>query len=181
MRDIRGLKNIVLMGMMGTGKTTVGKRLAQRLGREFFDSDQEIESAVGMKIPEIFARYREIRFRSEEKLVVHKLAALSGIVLATGGGAALDPDNMAALRRSGVLITLRAAPEVILERVSRKGDRPLLRKANPLAEIQILLEQREFAYRQGDIEVDTSELTPDEVADLIIERLKEKGYGKGQG
>ena len=181
MRDITGLTNLVLIGMMGTGKTTVGKRLAQRLDTEFFDSDLEVESTVGIKIPEIFSRYGEIRFRSEEKLVVRRLAALSEIVLATGGGAVLDQDNMAALKRTGILITLRASPEEIFERANRKGDRPLLRKDNSLDTIQNLLEQREFAYRQGDIEVDTSTLTPEEVTDIIIERLKEKGYGKGQG
>lgn len=181
MRDLTGLRNIVLIGFMGTGKTSVGKRLALRLGWAFFDSDEEIEDVMGMTVADIFSRYGEIRFRSEEKLSLRKLARLNQIVLATGGGAVLDQENLDTLRQTGVLITLEASPEVILQRTFHRGTRPLLKKDNSAELIQKFLAQREFAYRQGDIRVDTSEITVDEVVDVILERLEEHGYGKGQG
>jgi len=180
MRDLSGLSNVVLTGMMGTGKSTVGKRLAQRMEKEFFDSDPEIELTVGMTIPEIFSRYGEVRFRSEEKLVIKKLAALKGIVLATGGGAVLDPENLAALRRTGAVITLEADIEVFFERAARKGDRPLLRPEHSRESVQKLLDARRFAYDQGDFKVDTTDISPDEVVDIILERLEESGFGQGQ-
>ena len=119
-------QNIVLTGFMGTGKTVTGQLLADRLEMLFIDTDREVEAATGLDPSEIFSRYGEKRFRAEESLVVERVARLEGCVIATGGGVVLNADNMANLRRKGVIILLEARPEVIAGRVSRVDDRPLL-------------------------------------------------------
>ena len=111
-------KNIVLIGFMGTGKTAVGTRLARRLGREFVDTDNEIEQITGMTIRDIFYKEGEIRFRSEEALIVKRLAERTGLVIATGGGV-INPDNLHLLKQNGILICLEADPEDILKRSAR--------------------------------------------------------------
>jgi len=113
-------KNIVLIGFMGTGKTAVGTRLAQRMGREFIDTDKEIERITGITIRDICYKSGETRFRSEESLVVKRLADRTGLVIATGGGAVINPENLELLKRNGILVCLEADPEDILRRVRKR-------------------------------------------------------------
>lgn len=172
-------KNIVLIGFMGTGKTAIGKRLANRLGREFVDTDKEIERVTGKTIPQIFAQDGELRFRSEERLVIQKLSRREGMVIATGGGAVLNPDNVADLKRNGILICLAADPEVIYQRVRGKKQRPLLNKKGDLrVQIQELLAKRKPFYQVADYTVDTGNRLPDRVVDEIIVYLTESNRKK---
>ncbi len=169
-----GLKtNIALIGFMGTGKTTVGLTLAKMLHKEFLDTDEEIEKATGLKIEEIFTRYGEIRFRSEESLAIKKAAGKQGCVIATGGGAVLRPENLEYLRASSYIICLQTEPEVIQTRVSRRI-RPLLRKDRSVQHIGALLQERQAYYQGADLYVNTSELNHEEVALEIIVWLKDK-------
>jgi shikimate kinase len=180
MRELSSKRNIILMGFMGTGKSSVGKRLANLLNHTFVDSDTEVEKLMNMSISEIFDRYGEIRFRSEENLAIRKQAARSEIVLATGGGAVLNPENLALLKQNGVLITLTATPEVIAARTARKSNRPLLKRDGSVEAIRQLLNERQFAYSQGDIKLDTTLLSLDEVTHTLVSLLKEKGYGESK-
>ncbi|NLK51159.1 MAG: shikimate kinase [Syntrophomonadaceae bacterium] len=172
--------NLILIGFMGTGKTTVGRTLARLLDKEFMDTDSEIEKVVGLKIEDIFNRYGEIRFRSEESLVVQKLARRQNQVISTGGGVVLNPENVRALKATGYLVCLQAAPEVIQSRVSRRI-RPLLRKDNSLERIKELLKERETSYRGADLYVDTSNCTQEEVVNQIYawwqQKIKEEIEG----
>lgn len=166
-------KNIVLIGFMGTGKSTVGTRVAQRLKRRFVDMDRQIERVVGMTVSEIFKRYGEIRFRSEEKLVAQKLAHESGLVIATGGGVVLEQVNLGTLSQNGIIICLEAAPNEIFERVNRKkGTRPLLKKDLQIKDIEEMLKARESLYAQAEYRVNTSGKSPEQVANEIIEILR---------
>jgi shikimate kinase len=122
------MKNIVIIGFMATGKSTVGRRLAHRLGRAFIDTDKEIEAVTGKTVAQIFARDGAVRFRSEEALLVKKLSAREDLVIATGGGIVLDPENVRLLKESGILIALSASPDVIYQRARGKKTRPLLAK-----------------------------------------------------
>lgn len=163
-------KNIVLIGFMGTGKSTVGSRIAARLKRNFVDMDKEIERVVGMTVSEIFKRYGEIRFRSEEKLIAQKLARENGLVIATGGGVVLEQVNMDTLSRNGIIICLEATPNEIFERVNRKkGTRPLLRKNLQVQDIEEMLKARESLYAQAEYRVNTSGKSPEQVANEVIE------------
>ncbi len=169
-------KNIVLIGFMGTGKSTVGSKVAGRLKRKFVDMDREIERIVGMTVSEIFKRYGEIRFRSEEKLMAQKLAREAGLVIAAGGGVVLDPVNMERLSQNGIIICLKAAPNDIYHRVNRKkGTRPLLRKGMDLEDIEEMLKARESLYAQADYQVSTSGKSPEQVAMEIVGLIK-KGH-----
>ncbi len=150
-------KNIVLIGFMGTGKSSVGVRLAHRLKMDFVDMDREIESVIGMSITEIFKRYGELRFRSEELLVARKVGLLTDTVIATGGGTFLVDANIRSLKENGIIVCLDASPADIIDRVNRKkGSRPLLKKNVNRDDIENLLQHRESAYASADIRVDTS-------------------------
>ena len=164
--------NVVLIGFMGTGKTSVGKRLAQILGYSFFDTDLEVEKVTGLTITEIFTRFGETRFRAEEILVVKKIAATRNSVIATGGGVVLNPDNVINLKQNGILIWLQATPEKILARTQSDHRRPLLKKRKSISLISSFLEQRSLFYQQSaDYEVDTSALNPDQVVATILSLL----------
>ncbi len=166
-------KNIVLIGFMGTGKSTVGSRLALRLKRKFVDMDREIERVVGMTVSEIFKRYGEIRFRSEEKLMAQKLARENGLVIAAGGGVVLDQGNIDTLSQNGIIICLEATPIAILERVNRKkGTRPLIKKDVKLQDIKEMLKAREVLYAQADYRVSTNGKSPEQIAYEIIEIVR---------
>lgn len=141
---------------MGCGKTTVGRQLAKRLGRSFADTDHEIEARTGVRIPTIFEIEGEAGFRRRETQVIAELAAEQDLVLATGGGAILDPANRAALAASGVVIYLNAPPGLLFERTRHDRNRPLLRVADPLAKISELFVVRDPLYREvAHVVVDT--------------------------
>ena len=160
-------RTIVLMGFMGTGKSEVGRRLAQRLGRAFVDTDQLVEERAGKRVAEIFADDGEPAFRALERAAVADAAARSGVVVAVGGGAVLDPENVRLLRDAGVLVYLTARPQVILRRVGDTKHRPLLRD-DPKGTIDRLLAERGPVYAAAaDVTVDTSEHTADGVVKEI--------------
>ncbi|SMB94692.1 shikimate kinase [Desulfonispora thiosulfatigenes DSM 11270] len=171
--------NIILIGFMGTGKTAVGRRLSSILNMDFFDTDQEIETVTGMTIEQIFKKHGETRFRSEENLMVNKLANKTNCIIATGGGMVLDPVNIDILRNTGVLICLNARPEVIHDRVKRRNNRPLLKKGDTYQNIITLLKEREGLYSCSDYIIDTSDLNFDEIINEILEFLK--GQSKAHG
>lgn len=149
--------NIYLVGMMGAGKTTVGRHLAKRFGRRFVDADHEIEARTGVRIPTIFEIEGEAGFRRRETQVIGELAREHDLVLATGGGAVLDPENRAVLAGSGLVIYLNAPPAMLFERTRHDRNRPLLRVPNPLAKIEELFVARDPLYR--------------EVAHLVVDAL----------
>ncbi|ABZ82866.1 shikimate kinase [Heliomicrobium modesticaldum Ice1] len=165
-------KNVVLIGFMGTGKSTVGRRLAARLGCPFVDTDGEVEKVTGMTIAQIFDRYGEARFRSEERQMARKVAALEGVVVATGGGIVLNPENVAALRSSGVLIGLEATAEVIWSRVTRRNHRPLLQKDSSVDHLREMMAKRRPYYACADMTVDTSSLSVNEIVEVILTYLR---------
>jgi shikimate kinase len=172
------MKNIVLTGFMGTGKTSVGRVLAYRLGLEFVDTDEEIEKATGKTVQDLFSRYGSIRFRSEESLVIKKLSAREGMVIATGGGAVLNPENVSALKKNGVVVLIRSSPEIIRKRVRTGRNRPLLAGSSDLKQrIEDLMAEREEAYRAAaDLEVLSGEESKEEVAGKIIRLLEERKF-----
>ncbi|MDH7577843.1 MAG: shikimate kinase [Bacillota bacterium] len=170
-------KNVVLTGFMGTGKTAIGKRLASHLKYNFIDTDREIEEVTGLRIPEIFRKYGEKRFRAEEYLVVQKVAERTGCVIATGGGVVLNPENVKRLRRNGLIILLEAEPGVIARRLQRHHVRPLLVKGdNLVAQIEALLKVRAPFYENHDFKVNTSDLSFEQVIENIICFLKKQGW-----
>ena len=161
--------NIILTGFMGTGKTAVGRRLARRLGWRFVDVDRFIEERTGMPIARLFAQRGEPVFRRLERRCISRLIRGTHQIIATGGGAFLDPANRSRLKASGAVICLTARPRAILERVGRRlASRPLLAGAgDPLARIRTLLAQRAGAYRQADLAIDTTSRSVDEIVDDI--------------
>jgi len=165
------VRAIVLMGFMGTGKSEVGRRLAQRLGRAFVDTDQLVEERAGKRIAAIFSDEGEPAFRALERAAVADAAGRSGAVIALGGGAALDPQNVRCLRDAGILVYLTARPEIILSRVGDGAHRPLLRD-DPRAAVTRLLAERGPVYAAAaDVTVDTSERTAEEVVGEIQQAL----------
>ncbi len=168
---------------MGTGKTTVGRKLAKKLGLKFIDTDQEIERITGLTANTIFKKHGEIRFRSEEKAAVRRITREDNQVIATGGGIVLDPENVQMLKKSGIIVCLVAAPEVIYQRVKRKKTRPLLQTGDPLEIIYRLLKERLPFYRCADEIVDTSNLGLDEVvaeiSHIYVDYCMQKGDIKG--
>lgn len=164
-------KNIILIGFMGTGKSTVGKRLARSLAWNFIDTDVEIESISGLTVAEIFRRHGETRFRSEENLLIKRLSTLENCVIATGGGTVLNPENWELLAGSGIIVGLYANVDTILERVGHRTDRPLLRTSRE--EIEALWQKRQVVYNRADLTVDTMEKDIEEVEKEILERIEE--------
>lgn len=162
------VRNIVLFGFMGTGKSTVGRILAQRLGMKFVDMDTVIEQRTGKSIPEIFAERGEYYFRRLERELVRELAGQEGSVIAAGGGVVLNPDNVADLGRHGLLVCLRARPETILRRVESESHRPLLERGDKAARIRQILEERRPLYDALPWQVDTDNLSPEEVAERVM-------------
>ena len=156
---------------MATGKSSVGKRLAVLMDYDFLDMDAAIEEETGMPIPEIFATRGEPAFRRLEAEMVEKISSRNGCVIATGGGTIANPQNLAALKRSGVVITLTADPQTILSRVGSGEDRPMLAGGDKTERIASLMRERAQAYAQADLTVDTTSLTIDEVSRQILELI----------
>ena len=168
------MKNIVLIGFMATGKSTIGHRLALRLNRDFIDTDKDIEAITGMTVAQIFARDGIRRFRSEENLLVKRLAPKEDLVIATGGGMVLNPENVRLLKEKGILIALTASPEIICARVKGKKTRPLLQGGALDARISRLLKERQHLYDQADLVVDTGTCSIGETVEKIISYLAER-------
>lgn len=163
-----GRRSVVLVGMMGAGKSSVGRRLAARLGIPFVDADSEIEAAAGMTIPEIFAKHGEPYFRAGEARVIARLLDQGPQVLATGGGAVIDGGTRATIAEKGVSVWLKADLDVLLHRTKRRNDRPLA------ARIETLLPEREPFYRQADIVVQSRDEPHEVIIEEVIAALAEK-------
>ena len=166
-----GRRCIVLVGMMGAGKTSIGRRLANLLHLPFLDADSEIEKAANLSIAEIFASYGEAEFREGEKRVVARLLASGPAVLATGGGAFMNDETRERCRAEGVTIWLKADVPVLLERVRKKGNRPLLERDDPENVMRNLLVEREPIYAQADIVVASREGPHQAVVGEIVTAL----------
>ncbi len=167
-----GDRSIVLIGMMGVGKSSIGRRLAARLGIPFIDADAEIERAAQMSIADFFARHGEAAFRSGEARVIARLLNGGPQVLATGGGAVMDAATRELIRDKGVSIWLSAEFELLLRRISkRKAERPMLQTADPAATLRELLAAREPIYAQADLTVQSRDVPHDAVVAEIVDRL----------
>lgn len=173
-----GGRPLVLVGMMGAGKTTVGRRIAARLARQFLDSDEEIERAAQMTIPEIFEQRGEPEFRSGETRVISRVLKDRDIVLATGGGAFVNGETRALVKAEAISVWLKAEADILFERVSRRSNRPLLKTANPRATLEKLIEERYPIYAEADITVASRDVPQDVVAGDVIEAVL--GYLKRQ-
>jgi shikimate kinase len=170
---MKGGGNIFLVGMMGAGKTTVGRLLARRLRLRFIDSDREIEGRCGVKIPVIFEIEGESGFRAREALAIDALTALEGVVLATGGGAVLAEPNRRHLATRGTVVYLSAKPEDLYERVRHDRNRPLLAGGEPLARLCELHGQRDQLYRAvADIVLETGAQSVQSLARQLLDRLE---------
>ena len=167
--DTPSKRNIVLFGFMGTGKSAVAEALGRKLGMPVAEMDAIIEEREGNSISRIFADKGEDYFRRRERELVRELGRRRGMIIATGGGVVLDPDNIRDLGGSGILVCLRARPRVILERVEEETHRPLLEVSNRLEIIETKLESRRPFYDRIDHQIETSGLTVEEVADRIAD------------
>jgi shikimate kinase len=168
-----GARAIVLVGMMGAGKSTVGRRLGARLGLNFVDADSEIEAAAGMSIPEIFAAHGEQYFRDGEARVIARLLDGAPCVLATGGGAWMRGETRERIRAKGISVWLKAEADVLLRRVKRRSDRPLLQTTDPAATIEKLVAERYPLYAEADLTLVSRDIPHDRIVDECIAALAE--------
>lgn len=166
-------RSLVLVGLMGAGKTNIGRRLAQRLGLGFVDADSEIEAAAGETIEEIFERRGEAAFREGERKVIARLLGNAPHVLATGGGAFMDADTRALIRERGISIWLRADLDLLHHRVLRRNNRPLLKQGNPREILARLIDQRYPVYAQADVTVDSVDGPPEATLERVIAALEQ--------
>jgi shikimate kinase len=162
---------IVLVGMMGAGKTTVGRRLAARLGRRFADSDEEVEKAAGMSIEDIFAAHGEADFRAGEVRVIARLLKDTDLVLGTGGGAFMNAETRGLIKAAAVSVWIKADFELLFQRVQRRSNRPLLKTANPRETLQNLIDKRYPTYAEADVTIVSKDVPQDQVATEIIDLL----------
>ncbi len=166
-------KTVVMVGMMGAGKTAVGRALAQRLGVPFLDSDHEIENAANMSVPEIFERHGESFFREKERMVIRRLLEEERGVLSTGGGAFLSEENRRNISDFGVAVCLQADLEVLWNRVRHRDTRPLLRTADPYATLRDLYEKRVPLYELADVSVSSDgKSSIEEMVDRVLDALR---------
>jgi shikimate kinase len=166
-----GPRSVVLVGMMGAGKSSIGRRLALRLGIPFVDADVEIEKAAGMTINDIFAVRGEAEFRAGEARVILRLLEGGPQVLATGGGAFTNPDTRIAIGAKGISIWLKAEFDVLMKRIRRRHDRPLLKTDDPGATLRKLMEEREPVYALADLTVQSREVMHEKIVDEIVSAL----------
>jgi shikimate kinase len=166
--------NIILTGFMGTGKSVVGKSLAARLGRPFFDTDVLIEEEAHASIARLFAEQGEPYFRALEAQMIKRVCARQRAVIATGGGAIVNAENARRMKGCGTVICLTATVETLLQRVRDNTDRPLLQGNNPLNKMRTLLTSRAEAYARADVWIDTSGLSVDEVVETICATLDKR-------
>ncbi len=165
-------RTVALVGLMGAGKSTVGRRLANALSRKFYDSDEEIEIAAGLTIPEIFSIHGESEFRRGERKVIERLLTYEPHVLATGGGAYMDPDTRAALRENAITVWLAADLDTLWKRVSKRGHRPLLQADNPRSILARLFKERAPIYSEADIVIESHEGPHTQTVEAILTALK---------
>ena len=175
-----GRRSIVLVGMMGAGKSSVGRRLAARLGIPFVDGDAEIETAAGMTIPEIFDHHGEPYFRAGEARVIARLLESGPQVLATGGGAFINPNTRAVISAKGLSIWLKAEFEVLMRRVRRRADRPLLQTDDPAVTVKQLMAERYPIYAHADLTVQSRDIPHDKIVEEIIDALAKFMTGSSQ-
>jgi shikimate kinase len=174
-----GTRSVVLVGMMGAGKSTIGRRLSARLRLPFLDADVEIEAAAGMSIPDIFETHGEPHFRDGEARVIARLLDGGPVVLATGGGAFMREETRSRIRSKAVSIWLKADADIIMRRVKRRADRPLLQTEDPAATVDRLIEQREPVYRQADLTIWSRDVPHEKIVDECIDALQ--GFLCGAG
>lgn len=174
-------RTIVLIGMMGAGKSTIGRRLAAKLGLRFVDADTEIEAAAGCTIAEIFERHGEAAFRDGERRVIARLLDQPVHVLATGGGAFNDSRTREAIARLGVSVWLRADVDLLVRRVGRRNNRPLLRHGDLRTTIERLVRERYPIYAEADIVVDSEDGPPEKTVDLVLRALNDHFGTTGEG
>jgi shikimate kinase len=174
-----GTRSVVLVGMMGAGKSTIGRRLAARLRLPFLDADTEIEQAAGMSIPDIFEVHGEPHFRDGEARVIARLLDNGPGVLATGGGAFLREDTRNRINLQAISIWLKADAEIIMRRVKRRADRPLLQTADPAGTVERLISEREPFYQYADLTIWSRDVPHDKIVDECIEALHARLCGDG--
>jgi shikimate kinase len=168
----RQICNLALIGFMGTGKSTIGRIVAEDLRFDFLDTDGEIESRTGVTIAQIFAQQGEAAFRNFEAQLVEELASRERIVISAGGGLAANADNLMSLKTHALTVCLWASPEKIWERVKYQSHRPLLQDPDPMQKIRMLLAAREPFYRQADVLINTELRSAREVANQVIHNFK---------
>ena len=167
-----GRRSIVLVGMMGAGKSSIGRRLAMRLGLSFVDADAEIEKAASMSIEEIFATRGEAYFRAGEARVIARLLEGGPQVLATGGGAFMNADTRTTIRAKGISVWLRATLDVLSRRIRRRSDRPLLKSDDPLETLKRLIDERYPVYAEADVTVESRDVPHDAIVEEIVSGLQ---------
>lgn len=167
--------NLVLVGFMGTGKSRIGRVLAQKLNYEFIDTDLELETRNRKKISQIFEEKGEAYFRALENKLAGELGRVDRKVIATGGGWVLNQENLKLSRKNGFIISLTARADVIYQRVKHETHRPLLAGPDPAGKIDQILKERDGLYHNADLLVNTSDNTPEELAESIIDELKRRG------
>ena len=175
-----GTRSVVLVGMMGAGKSTIGRRLAARLRLPFLDADVEIEAAAGMSIPDIFETHGEPDFRDGEARVIARLLDSGPCVLATGGGAFMREETRHRVGQKAISIWLKADADIIMKRVKRRADRPLLQTADPAATIGRLLGEREPVYKQADITIASRDVPHEKIVEECIDALHARLCGDGK-
>lgn len=166
-------RTIVLVGLMGAGKSAIGRRVAQRLGLPFVDADAEIERAAGQTIEEIFASHGEAAFRDGERRVIARLLADPVHVLSTGGGAFMDPQTRELVARRGISIWLKADLDVLLRRTARRTNRPLLNQGDPAQVLAALIEKRYPVYATADLTVESTDGPPEQTVQRVLDALAE--------
>jgi shikimate kinase len=168
-------RHIVLVGLMGAGKSAIGKRVAARIGARFRDADTEIEKAAGMSIPDIFAVHGEAEFRTGERRVIARLLGGPPMVMATGGGAYMDDETRALLKRDATTIWMRAELDVLVRRCAKRNNRPLLRNGNPREILAALIEKRHPVYAEADIVIDSRDEPHEFSVGAIVAALTARG------
>ncbi|EFL87980.1 shikimate kinase [Ahrensia sp. R2A130] len=172
-RRALGGRSIVLVGIMGVGKSTIGKRLSQYLDIEFVDADKEIEKAAGMSVQDIFDQFGEEAFRTGEKKVIKRLMGEGQKILATGGGAFMNEDIRNDIAEGGVSVWLNADIDILMKRVQRRSDRPLLKTEDPEATMRAMLEERNPIYALADVQIESRTVSRDVIAGEVVDLLAE--------
>ena len=177
-KQVLGKRNLVLVGLMGAGKSAIGKLVASELGIPFIDSDHEIERVSRMTIPELFEKYGEPEFRKLENRVIKRLLRTGPRVLSTGGGAFMNGDTRAAIKMAGVSLWLDADLETLWERVIKRDNRPLLKTENPKQTLENLMNQRYPIYSESDLTVESRDVRKEIVANEVLAAVASLGEGR---